>query len=414
MVKRAMPRRTLLAFANDAGGAVALIFALVLVVLGGFAGAALDYSRAAAARTRLQAALDAIALTSVKASEGKSVSAIQAEALRLLTASTDGRELIGLSVNVAKEAGRLSFTAGGALKTTLASLLGVQTIELSASAEVAWGTTKLEVALVLDNTGSMSSSGKMTALKKAVQDFLDTMQANATSADSIKVAIVPFTTSVRVPNALRNAAWIDPEHIKSANWPGCVWDRDHPYDVSDAAPEDGKASTLFPTELKPEEDKKKKAEVTCSVSTPFVPLTNNFAELSKTVTAMTPNGYTNTTVGLAWGLHMLTPSEPITNAVPLGTPGVKKYIVFMTDGLNTRNRWTHSQAAIDARTSNVCNTIRDAGIEVYTIRVIEGNATLLRSCATTPSMYYEVKNASEIGAVFTAIGKELTQLRISG
>jgi hypothetical protein len=44
---------------------------------------------------------------------------------------------------------------------------------------------------------------------------------------------------------------------------------------------------------------------------------------------------------------------------------------------------------------------------------MEGNATLLRSCATVPSMYYEANSASDIIAVFAKIAKELTQLRLS-
>ena len=32
-----------------------------------------------------------------------------------------------------------------------------------------WGTSRLRVALVLDNTGSMADAGKMTALKTALE-----------------------------------------------------------------------------------------------------------------------------------------------------------------------------------------------------------------------------------------------------
>jgi von Willebrand factor type A domain len=253
----------------------------------------------------------------------------------------------------------------------------------------------------------MNSSGKMTALKTAVQNFLNTMQANATTADSIKIGLVPFSTSVRVPSAMRSASWINPQYVTST-WPGCIWDRDQSSDVSDAAPVSG--GTLFPSEIKHNDGT---YTATCSVNTAFVPLTNDFTALKNTVANMTPSGYTNLTVGLVWGLHMLTPSEPMTNAVPFGTQGVKKFIVFLTDGENTQNRWSTSPTSIDARTTEVCNTIRGTGIQVYTIRVMEGNATLLRSCATTTSMYYAAGSASDIDAVFTKIGKELTKLRLS-
>jgi Flp pilus assembly protein TadG len=399
-------------FSRDERGAVALVFALSLMVLVGFAGAALDYSRASMQRSQLQAALDAAALGAAKTAEGKSLAVIKEEALRLLKANADGKGLTNLSLDVTQAAGRLHFTASGASQTVVANVLGVSAMTLGVSAEVAWGTTKMEIALVLDNTLSMASSSKMTTLKTALQDFLNTMQANATTADAIKIAIVPFSTSVRLPSSLRTASWINSQYVNPATWPGCVWDRDQPNDASDAAPVSG--GTLFRTELRPGDDDDDPPEATCSVTTPVLPLTNDFTALRNTVTAMTPSGYTNLTVGLVWGLHMLTPSEPITNAVALGTPGVKKFIVFLTDGENTRNRWSTSQTSIDARTTAVCNAIRTATpIEVYTIRVMEGNATLLRSCATVPSMYYEANSASDIIAVFAKIAKELTQLRLS-
>ena len=57
-----------------------------------------------------------------------------------------------------------------------ARLLGQSTISLSASTEVVWGIKKLNLALVLDNTGSMAQSGKMTELKTAAHNLLTTLK----------------------------------------------------------------------------------------------------------------------------------------------------------------------------------------------------------------------------------------------
>ena len=46
------------------------------------------------------------------------------------------------------------------------------------------------------------------------------------------------------------------------------------------------------------------------------------------------------------------------------------------------------------------------------MRVIDGNASLLRNCATAPSMYYDVQQADQLAAVFTAIDQNLANLRI--
>jgi hypothetical protein len=85
----------------------------------------------------------------------------------------------------------------------------------------------------------------------------------------------------------------------------------------------------------------------------------------------------------------------------------------LTDGVNTQNRWTSSTTSIDARTQKVCDNAKAANIKVYTVRVIDGNATLLKACATKLEMYYEVQEATQLNSVFAAIAANLANLRIS-
>jgi len=88
-------------------------------------------------------------------------------------------------------------------------------------------------------------------------------------------------------------------------------------------------------------------------------------------------------------------------------------IILLTDGQNTQNRWTSNTTSIDSRTQKVCDNARAANIKVYTVRVIDGNATLLQSCATKPDMYYNVQEAAQLQSVFGAIAQNLANLRIS-
>ena len=129
---------------------------------------------------------------------------------------------------------------------------------------------------------------------------------------------------------------------------------------------------------------------------------------------MTPAGNTNTTIGLVWGWHSLTSNLPLTQgAAP--APDLDKVIIMLTDGDNTQDRWSklrvghrcaHEDAACDKREG-------PANIKVYTVRVINGNATLLRNCATSPTMYYDVDQASDLNSVFSSIAQQLATLRIS-
>ena len=47
------------------------------------------------------------------------------------------------------------------------------------------------------------------------------------------------------------------------------------------------------------------------------------------------------------------------------------------------------------------------------MRVIDGDVTLLRGCASNTDMYYDVDQASDLNGVFSAIAQNLANLRIS-
>ncbi len=124
-------------------------------------------------------------------------------------------------------------------------------------------------------------------------------------------------------------------------------------------------------------------------------LTNNANKVKSAITSMEPAGMTNITIGVAWGMEALSQNPPLTG----GRGGdTRKVMVVMTDGQNTRNRWKNVNVRsgynwvvsstvrdqIDARTKAACTTAKDAGIEVYTVNLVDGNSALLSDCATDP------------------------------
>ena len=70
----------------------------------------------------------------------------------------------------------LNITGSGTIKTYFAKVIGHSEMSFGSKSEVLWGIKKLNLALALDNTGSMNSSGKMTALKTAAHNLLDTLK----------------------------------------------------------------------------------------------------------------------------------------------------------------------------------------------------------------------------------------------
>jgi hypothetical protein len=251
----------------------------------------------------------------------------------------------------------------------------------------------------------------MDALRTATLEFLDILQNSGRPVGDVLVGIVPFATGVRLdPAVYRNAPGFystgDAWSPQAAQWDGCVWDRNSPHDTRNTWPTD--ASHLFP-------------RLACSQSnqshlTYVRPMTSDFAALRQTINAMTPNGNTNVTIGVVWGWHLLSwnvaPPYPSPRAVPANTD---RWLVVLTDGDNTQSRHSATQVDIDARTRQACDNIRagDATIRVMTVRVIAGNADLLRSCATNSGYYYEVSDSTQLVDVFRRIAWEISALRLT-
>jgi Flp pilus assembly protein TadG len=197
-------------------GNVAMMFGLALVPLVLAAGAGLDYSRAMLVRQQMGEALDAAALA-VGSTTGLNATTAQALAQKYFDANyTVDKTSFGsptiqpLTYNAN---GSVSITANNSMNTILMNLVGIPNIPISTTSTVVWGQSKLWVALVLDNSGSMSqgdaSGSKMSALKNASQQLLTTMQNASATAGDVQVSIVPFVKVVNVGTANVGASWID-------------------------------------------------------------------------------------------------------------------------------------------------------------------------------------------------------------
>lgn len=419
-------------FWRSRDGGVAPMLALAALPLFGFAGAAVDFSRAASTRTAMQAALDASALMLSKDAQTLSAEALTQKSTQYFTTMFNRPEATNVQVSYefsspAQGNFTLKLIASASINTLFTKMLGQSQISFKATSEVLWGIKRLNLALVLDNTGSMESSSKMTNLKIAAHNLLTTLQNAAKKPEDIKVAIVPFATDVNVGTGYVNSYWVDWTEWEAANgkctfnsyhsksgceshsgvwtpdnhnkWNGCVWDRDQNNDTTNTATVAGAPATLF------------RAHQDDACPTAMMPLGNDWTSMHSKIDAMTPTGNTNVTIGLAWGFQLLSPVEPFNAPTP--EPDLDKVIVMLTDGDNTQNRWTSSGSSIDARTTKACDNIKAANIKLYTVRVINGDAALLKACATSATMYFDVQQASQLNSVFSSIAQNLANLRIA-
>jgi len=174
-------------FIRDERGSTIPLFGICIFAIFAAAGAAIDYTRAATARTEMQAALDAAAITLSKEADQLNSAQLAQRAQAIFEASFKDPEAKKIKVqptytNV-NGTYKLVMQATGSLDTTVFYIFGRNTIDIKADTEVQWGMRRLELALALDNTGSMAQLGKIDALKSATHSLIDTLKAASKKKD---------------------------------------------------------------------------------------------------------------------------------------------------------------------------------------------------------------------------------------
>lgn len=275
-------------FGRDERGAFAVLFGLIAIVLIALGGAVVDYVALQQARSRAQIALDAaaLALQPLIFNEPIDEDDIKTKAQNLLQdrlGMVDGVGEFGVSGEVTDTvvdvpAGSLRLDAHIQLPTMFVSLVGVQQLDADITSEAQRMMLDLEVAMVLDNSGSMAGS-RISNLKTAarcatnillydaVDDATCNPLANAEVNENVKIGLVPFALTVNIGTQFQNEAWLDWTGTSAlsalnfdnddndgntfagpvnrlnlytqtnSDWNGCVEARKSPNDTTDAPPD---------------------------------------------------------------------------------------------------------------------------------------------------------------------------------
>jgi uncharacterized protein YegL len=399
----------------------------------------------------MQAAIDATALMASKNAATQTNSQLQTAATNYFKALFTRPEAQNVQVTVdytTTGGSQLVANASATMPTDFVGVMGYTQITINASSTVAWGNSRLRVALVLDNTGSMASSGKMTALKTASKNLLTQLQNAAAKNGDVYVSIIPFSKDVNVDSANFAQTWVRWDLWDAINgngggsggngnngngngnngnngngngngnngnggsgggvtnhntWNGCVTDRDQDYDTKNTAPNILTPGTQFPAEQ----------YGYCPV--PLMGLSYDWTALKNKIDAMQPDGNTNQAIGLQWGFQSLT-SSPFSIPPMDSNYKYQQMIILLTDGLNTQDRWYTSQNSIDARQKITCDNVKAAGITLYTVQVnTDGDPTsqLLKDCASSPDKFFLLTSSAAIVSTFNQIGTNLANLRVA-
>jgi hypothetical protein len=154
-------------------------------------------------------------------------------------------------------------------------------------------------------------------------------------------------------------------------------------------------------------------------------MSEQWQTLKDQINAMVANGNTNQAVGMAWGWQSLSTINGPIKAPPKDANYVyKDYIVLLSDGLNTQNRWSSSEDSIDDRQKILCQAIKDEAkkanpvpVTVFTIQVNinskDAESQVLKECATPDGSSQMITSATQTSNAFKNILTQISRLRVS-
>ena len=204
-----------------------------------------------------------------------------------------------------------------------------------------------------------------------------------------------------------NHTWIINDH---STWNGCVIDRDQNNDTTNTQPTLGDTATQFYAE-----------QYRLCPNKPLTALSNQWATLKTMIDGLVPNGNTNQAIGAAWGWLSLTQTAPL--SAPAKDPGYtyNDFVVLVSDGLNTQNRWSTDQTTIDNRQKILCDNMKSApyNVQIFAIQINTSTthpdpvSAVLQYCAGSADNFQMITSSSQTAQAFQNVTTQLAKLRVA-
>jgi len=419
MAKESSTKSAPRAIWQDQRGNTAVLFALSIVPLLLACGGAIDYLRYVNARTEIQAALDAGALAVAAAADLSNAQRIDA-----------GEEMFarGLSVDIAADASleasfvlketKVIATASYELPASLMRVAGFNAMPIDVEAEIVMPESKkAEIALVLDYSGSMADKlagqVKYVAMKNAAKSLVSDLAG--ADPKKVKIGLVPFSHHVWTS--------LPKDHVLGAGgagtWTGCTQDRPYPANLTDATPTAANATKWG------QPNAPVHASSGCGPYVPknlvVKPLSDDFGAINAQLDAMKPYAWTHIALGAEFGFHLLSPNAPFGEGVSYGDKKTQKFLVLLTDGMQTEPAFgpsgVRSVAQGEKNLTAICANAKAMGITVVAIAYNIDDAdtvSRLKNCTTDPATgFFDIGTDNKIAGAFDAIKNQImAQIRI--
>ena len=220
-------RRWLRGFGSDRRGNVAMIFALASLPLLAFTGAAIDYGLATRLQVKLQASTDATALSLCQTPQATTTAQLQSQAQTVMAGyMINAINLVVDPLVITSNPRKITLITHSNSRTFFPAFTGVSSPKVNATSQCATPLPKtFEIAMVLDNTGSMAESSgsqtKLQAVQTAAANFVDYVKTNSAFATSSRISIVPFAAAVAIDPAVSGtatASWVDTKGLSAYHW----------------------------------------------------------------------------------------------------------------------------------------------------------------------------------------------------
>lgn len=358
--KSAVSRRNRAAFRAflRGGDGNLTVFALILfvsmVMIGGLA---VDVMRFEAVRTNLQNTLDrstlaAASLTQQLNAEDVVYDYFEKAGLAEYLTSVDVDE--GLNYR------EVTADATAATNPFFLHMMGIENLDAGGHSKAEQRVTNVEIVLVLDVSGSMASNSRLTNLKSAAVEFVDTV-LSSDGEGKISIALVPFNGQVNLGSTL--AAKYNMTESSGVTNVNCVDLASSAYNstamststaLKMTAWADSYSTTNQTTSFVSFTDSSyataNSANVWCPASTANIVRlpSNDMTSLKSWINGLTAIGATSINAGMKWGVALLDPgsrtmfsqlmSSGAMNSAFSGRPfdydddDAMKIVVLMTDG----------------------------------------------------------------------------------
>jgi hypothetical protein len=380
--------------------------------------------------------------------------------------------LAEFSVDIDENQEFVTLTASAVMPTRFMQLFGHDELTIRARTVVHRQNRGMELVLVMDNTGSMRSGGKIDAMKDAATAMIEQIYGEETLHDNLWVSVVPYTITVNMGN--QHSGWLssadrvfdEPSPFAPSAWLGCVEGRDSGFDGNDTPPTTAPfTSYLYAEDVDNDwSPLQEENEAQNDGSGPNLGCGPAITELSQdkevilaAIDEMLPwhRGGTAGNLGLSWGWRAISPqwqglwggNTPPDMPLAYDVGHMDKVVVVLTDGKNQFYDWPdHSpnggvgplgsyytayghleefgfaslgaaRDELDTRMAATCEAMKAEGIILFTITFgpapDQTAQDLFRGCATTPSQYFHAPTNEDIAETFETIAHELSNLRIA-